>query len=67
MFNKDGVYHQIKALIGHLEEKLEKVEKDEMSNQDLTEMAVKVEMMWTVLCRREKRRGPYARRQSEAA
>ena len=43
---------QIKAMIGHLEDKLERVERGGMEASSVCYMARKMEDAWEVLCRR---------------
>lgn len=62
MFNK-AVYNQTKALIGYLETRLEKLEKDEVSDLESQAWSSQTEDIWNKLCRRTTgKRGPYERR-----
>lgn len=67
MFNK-SVYHQLNALIGHLETKKDLLDQDLLNEEQVNELGASVEAAWQAVCRRsESRRGPYQRRELRAA
>lgn len=63
MFNK-LVYSSLKALIGNLEEKMERLDQELTTPEEEEMLAAQVEDIWGLLNRRkdERRRGPYQRR-----
>ncbi len=64
---KSEAHRQIKALIGRLEDEAARLEEETMTSEEADKLGVQIELCWKILCRRESRRGPYVRRQTEAA
>lgn len=65
MFNS-GLYHQINALIGNLEEKKNRLDQELYNEKECALLSEQIENAWQALCRRNgaNRRGPYARREN---
>ena len=58
-------YSRMKNIIGRLEDDMEKIEKEEISESDFDVLGQNVERAWSLLCRRKElpnNRGPYERR-----
>lgn len=63
-------YSRMKNIIGRLEDDMEKIEKEEISESDLDILCQNVERAWSLLCRRKEatnHRGPYERRSTRKA
>lgn len=58
MFNRRS-YDQTKALIGFLEDRKERLEKEDVSMEEASQWSFEIEACWKLLCRRNQRRGPY--------
>lgn len=63
MFER-SVYNAMKGLVGALEDRLERLEKETVSHDEAEQWGEQAEKVWAVLCRRqgERARGPYKRR-----
>mgnify|MGYP001620095001 CR=1 FL=1 len=56
------VYSKLKALIGVLETQLEKVDKESLTQNQLSILDDQTQQAWDIFCRREIKRGAYKRR-----